>query len=237
VTIGHLLGRVDEAPLLRAQSNLSVNFRPDEVDGTWHHDRQRWPLGDEGPGPPEPDGLWETACRLVEAYEMSDPSTIRAVYASASPLPGRDLLLEGRFLLLRFYMGVRVTDVIDEQRGYKRVWGWAYETLEGHVERGRMSYEVVKDEESGRVDLVITAHSQGAPSLGPVTTLGWALFGRRTQLRFYRRCGQRLGRLARERRGSKRPVPERRTVDGLVLAPSDAVRHRRRLTIRRHQPG
>ena len=237
MTAAHLLDRVDPAPVLAAQRSRRVNFSPDEVDDTWHHDQQRSLLGQEEPGPPEPDGLWETACRLVAAYEMSDPGRIRAVYDPRRPLPGRDLLLEGRFLVLRFYMGVRVTDVIDEQRGNQRVWGWAYETLEGHVERGRMSYEVVKDEESGRIDLVIKAYSQGAPSLGPITTVGWALFGRRTQLRFYRRCGRRLGRMARERRGSRCPVPDRRTVDGLVLAPSDAGRHRRRLTIRRHQPG
>jgi uncharacterized protein (UPF0548 family) len=237
VTAVHLFDRIDPAPVLEAQRSRHVNFERDEIDDTWHHDQQRSPLGWESPGDPVPDGVWETACRLVAAYEMSDPETIRAVYDPRTPLAGRDLLLEGRFLVLRFYMGVRITDVIDEHRAGERVWGWAYETLEGHVERGRMTYEVVKDEASGRVDLLIRASSEGAPTLGPVIRLGWALFGRRTQLRFYRECGRRLGRLAQARRGVRDPVPERRTVEGLVLAPSDAARPRRRLTIRRHQPG
>lgn len=233
-----LLDRVDPAPVLAAQHRREVNFRREQVDDTWNHDLQRSPLGDEAPGEPEPDGVWETACRLVAAYEMADPALIRAVYDGAAPLRGRDLLLEGRFLLLRFYMGVRITEVIDEERGAERVWGWAYETLEGHLERGRMSYEVVKHRDTGRVELVITAYSQGAPTLGPVTGLGWRLFGRRTQLRFYRTCGRRLARLVRERLGAPDPVAERRTVEGLVLAPSDAAPGaRRRLSIRRHQPG
>jgi uncharacterized protein (UPF0548 family) len=233
-----LLDRIDPAPVLAAQRRRRVNFDPRQVDDGWNHDLQRAALGDEPPGPPEPDGVWETACRLVAAYEMADPGLIRAVYDARAPLQGRDLLLEGRFLLLRFYMGVRITDVIDEQRGTERVWGWAYETLEGHLERGRMSYEVVKHQDSGRVELVITAYSKGAPTLGPVTALGWRLFGRRTQLRFYRTCGTRLARLAHERLGQRDPVPERRTVDGLVLAPSDAdPGARRQVSIRRHQPG
>jgi hypothetical protein len=135
-------------------------------------------------------------------------------------------------------MGVRITEVIDEQHGAEQVWGWAYETLEGHVERGRMSYEVVKHRDTGRVELVIKAYSEGAPTLGPVTALGWLLFGRRTQLRFYRRCAQRLRRLAMERQGVADPVPRRRTADGLVLAPSDAPDARHvRATIRRAHPG
>jgi uncharacterized protein (UPF0548 family) len=237
VTAAHLLDRVDPVPVLRAQRSRRVSFSPDEVDDTWHHDQQRSRLGQEQPGEPEPDGVWETACRLVAAYEMSDPGTIRAVYDPGTPLAGRDLLLEGRFLMLRFYMGVRITDVIDERRDGERVWGWAYETLEGHVERGRMSYEVVKDEASGRVDLLIRAWSRGAPTLGPLTRLGWVLFGRRTQLRFYRECGNRLRQQVQQHRGTHDPVPPRRTVEGLVLAPSDAARPRGRLTIRHHQPG
>jgi uncharacterized protein (UPF0548 family) len=237
VTITTLLDRIDPGPVLQAQRGRRVNFTRDEVDDTWHHDEERTRIGEETPGPPEPDGLWETACRLVEAYEQADPRTIRAVYDPDTPLEGRDLLLEGRFLVLRFYMGVRITDVIDQRQDGMRVWGWVYETLEGHLERGRMSYEVIKDEPTGSVDILVRSYSEGAPTLGPVTGLGWKLFGRRTQVRFHRECGRRIARLAQQRRGSHSPVPARRTVEGLVLAPSDAAPARRSLSIRRHQPG
>lgn len=232
-----LLDRLDPAPVLAEQRARKVNFDPAEVDETWHHDEQRASLGREAPGPPEPDGIWQTACRLVAAYEQADPTRIRAVYDPDVPLHGRDMLLEGRFLVLRFYMGVRVTDVIDEQRDGDRLWGWAYDTLEGHLERGRMSYEVVKHEETGEVELVIKAYSEGAPTLGPFTTLGWKVFGRPSQLHFYRACGERLARQVREHVGEHDPVPQCRVVEGLVLAPSDAAhRPHHRLAIRRHHP-
>jgi uncharacterized protein (UPF0548 family) len=239
VSPGRLLDRVDAGAVLRGLRRAQVNFDADEVDPAgWHIDTCRSALPAEAPGPPERDGPWETACRLLEAYEFSDPDLIRAVYAEGEPLLGRDMLLEGRFWMLRFSMGVRVTAVVDEERPPdERVWGWAYETLEGHIERGRMSYEVVKHQDTGEVELVIVAHSQGAPTLGPFTTLGWKLFGRRRQLRFYRECGVRLAAGVRERRGDPAPVPARSTEDGLVLAPSTARRHwSDRLAVRRHQP-
>lgn len=238
MTAVRLLDRIDPAPVLAEQRQRRVNFDATEVDDSWHHDESRARLGTEAPGEPEPNGVWQTACRLVAAYEMADPLLIRAVYDPSAPLHGRDMLLEGRFVVLRFYMGVRITDVTDERRDDTKVWGWAYETLEGHLERGRMSYEVVKDESSGDVDLVITAYSKGSPSLGPVTRLGWKLFGRQAQVRFYRECGRRLARQVHERLGQDDPVPERRTLHGLVLAPADAApRPHHRLSVRRHQPG
>ena len=76
-----------------------------------HHD-----LGTERPGDPEADGCWETACQLVRDYQFAAPEIIRAVYRPSAALLGRDMLLEGRFLGLRFLMGVRVTEVVDTRR-------------------------------------------------------------------------------------------------------------------------
>jgi hypothetical protein len=146
------------------------------------------------------------------------------------------MLLEGRFLGLRFLMGVRVTEVVDTDRrhGDERVWGWAYDTLQGHLERGRMIYEVVKHRPSGRVEFVLRGRSQRA-DLGPVLRLGWSVFGRRTQLRFYRRCGEQLARLVSEA-GTAPPTPQS---DGdLVLAPSGVRAHPLEfLTATHHEPG
>ncbi|MDF1606080.1 DUF1990 family protein [Nocardioides sp. YIM 152315] len=237
---GAFFDRIDPAVGLESIASSEVNYGGGEVDpGSWQHDVLRADLPSEGPGEPEPRGYWETACRLVEAYEFADPRLIRAVYREGSPLHGRDMLLEGRYAFQRFYFGVRVTDVIDEQRGDGlRVWGWAYETLRGHLERGRMSYEVVKHQDTGAVELVIRAVSQGAPTLGPLTRLGWATFGTHVQHRFYRACGERLRILTTERHGRPDPVGVRRTADGLVLAPSDAIsRWWDRFAVRRHEPG
>jgi hypothetical protein len=48
------------------------------------------------------------------------------------------MLLKARFHGMHFYCGVRVTEVVDKTRKKDdRLWGWAYETLQGHLEHGR----------------------------------------------------------------------------------------------------
>jgi len=236
---GHWFGWGDARALLDDLRDRGVNYRPDEPNvGSWHHDTHRTDLVAERPGPPEAGGSWEIACRLVERYEAAEPAIIRGVYRADAPLCGRDILLEGRFHGLHFHMGVRVTDVVHETRDDSRVWGWSYETLEGHLERGRMTYEVLKHTDSGRVEFLIRAISQRAPTLGPIIGLGWRVFGRRTQLRFYRACGQRMARKVAEIRDGRTPMPDPVVVDGLVHAPSDARPQRRdRLAKRQEHPG
>jgi uncharacterized protein (UPF0548 family) len=67
-----------------------------------------------------------------------------------------------------------------------RVWGWYYRTLRGHLERGQMSYEVWKWLDTGAVEFRIAAVSQRAPVRNPLVRVGFALLGRREQLKFYR---------------------------------------------------
>jgi hypothetical protein len=131
-----------------------------------------------------------------------------------------------------------VTEVVDTDRadGDERVWGWAYDTLQGHLERGRMIYEVVKHRPSGRVEFVLRGRSQRA-DLGPVLRLGWSVFGRRTQLRFYRRCGEQMARLVSAATAGS-PAPEPRADGDLVLAPSGVRPHPLEfLTATRAEPG
>jgi len=237
---GHWFGWGDPAALLDDLAGRKVNFGPEELDcGEWHRDTRRTPLPAEQPGDPEPHGSWETARRLVEAYEAAEPRIIRGVYRAGASLCGRDMLLEGRFHGLHFHMGVRVTEVLDETRdGQDRVWGWTYETLEGHLERGRMTYEVVKHTDTGAVEFVTRGVSQRSPALGPVVGLGWRLFGRRTQLRFYDGCGARMRRIVGDVVAGRAPLPTPVVVAGLVHAPSDAQPLRRdRLAVRRTNPG
>lgn len=221
-----LLGHRGHLAALDRLRGRPVNFREDELGGAgWHHDEVRHDLGGERPGDPEPGGRWEIACRLVREYEFAAPEIIRAVYRRSAPLQGRDMVLEGRFLGLRFLMGVRVTEVIDTERAGadERVWGWSYDTLQGHLERGRMTYEVVKHRPTGRVEFVLKGRSQRA-DLGPVLRLGWAMFGRATQLRFYRRCGEQLAHLVAEAAAGS-PPPEPRRDGDVVLAPSGVRPH------------
>jgi uncharacterized protein (UPF0548 family) len=243
-----LLGSVDVAAALGELSSRHVNYdaadapRPGRPQGHWHVDAGSTALGREPPGPPAPGGLWQNACTLVRGYEFTDPRVVRAVYRRDSELLGRDMLLEGRFLWLRFYLGVRVTAVTDVTRDTgaqaERVWGWSYQTLEGHLEQGRLSYEVTKNLASGDVRFRVSGYSRRAPIASPVIRWGFRIFGRRTQVRFYQSVQRRLRDLVQAaERGEPLPEPMVRA-DGLALAPSGATPHPlERLARASHHPG
>lgn len=190
--------------VLRAYDDLhtrDVNFVPlswerATADPAWQVDRSVTPLPGEAPGPPQPGGSFEVARHLLESYAMADPALVRAVYDAAAPLDGRDVLLVGRFFGLRFPMGARIGGVVDELGERDGVpvhrFAWHYRTLEGHLERGQMNYEVVKYLEDGRVEFRIAAYSQRATISNPLVRAGFVLFGRWAQKRFYARACQRM---------------------------------------------
>jgi uncharacterized protein (UPF0548 family) len=233
-----LLSQVDEGAALDRLAGLRVNYdqarAPEEGDwssfaGHWHVDSGATVIGKEEPGPPETGGPWETACRLVGQYEFADARILRAVYRQGGELLGRNMLLEGRFFGLRFYLGVRVTGVTDEERdsqdGPERVWGWCYQTLEGHIEQGRLSYEVIKNLATGRVTFRVAGYSRRAPIPNPIVRWGFMVFGRWTQQRFYRNIQLRMTALVgAAQRGQPLPAPQVRP-DGIVLAPSGTRPH------------
>lgn len=131
-----------------------------------------------------------------------------------------------------------MTEVVDTHRGQRGVWGWGYQTLAGHLEQGRLAYEVVKDLHTGEVELVLRAYSRRAPIANPVLRLGFEVFGRATQLRFYAEVGRRLRDAVQAiLHGAPAPVPAR-TPEGLVVAPSGvAVHPLEQLSITTHHPG
>jgi uncharacterized protein (UPF0548 family) len=134
-----------------------------------------------------PDGSFAVAARLVREYAMADPALVRAQYDRDAPLLGRVMTLQLRFhRLLSVKARVKVTHVWDEDGRF----GFEYATLPGHVEMGRMDYQVRED--SGRVEFRLHAHSR-ASGEGPWwVRIGFRLFGRRGQLRFYARCCERM---------------------------------------------
>ena len=202
----HATGRVSPRAqrALDQLHDLAYNFEvdaqePRTVEHGWRLDAYCQPLPQEPPGPPVPNGPWETCRRLVEGYEFADPAIVRAVYYRDAPLAEREMLLEARFYGLRFHLGLRIGGTIDEEAAVDgrpiRRWGWNYRTLQGHLEAGQMDYEARKWLDTGEVEFRIDAFSKPAHIANPIVRLGFRIFGRWMQRRFARKALARMQRL------------------------------------------
>ena len=190
--------------------DVPLNFDLDAVDVEdatqgWTLDDWCQPLPDEPPGEPVPGGPYEVAAGLLQDYAFADPRIVRAVYRADVPLAERDMVLEARFYGLRFLLGLRVGDVVDETttvdgRPVQR-WGWNYRTLKGHLETGQMDFQVWKWVDSGEVEFRVNAYSRRARITNPIIWLGMTVFGRWMQVRFARNALSRMDELVRARLG------------------------------------
>jgi uncharacterized protein (UPF0548 family) len=201
------------------------SFQALSEGGPWHVDDYCRELPAEPPGPPVSGGSFLIAQRLMSDYEFADPALVRALYDPNEPLQGRNMLLEIRFWMLRFRVGVRIDELYDKTKKIGgrqiRVWGWAYRTLEGHLERGQMDYEIWKWEDTGQVEFRIHAVSDVAEIRNPFVYLGFRLLGRRQQIRFARACGERMVRFTTailERGEAAGPTPT--MTGGLAESPT-----------------
>ncbi len=194
--------------VLTTLKDRPINFEDESLeeaspDDGWVVDDHCTSLGQEPVGPPSDGGPFAIARGLVRDYEFADPALIRAIYDPSEPLANRSMLLEGRFLGLRFLLGVRVVRIVDdvvERNGcFVRRWGWSYRTLKGHLETGQMDFEVVKWLDTGEVEFRIHAVSRPARIPNPVVRAGFRLLGRRLQLRFARVAGERMRHLVEAR--------------------------------------
>jgi uncharacterized protein (UPF0548 family) len=188
------------ASLAGRQSNFDAEASDTAGGGEgWRVDDLVEPLPGEASGPPVEGGSWEVARKIMDSYQLADPDVVSAYYDEAAPLAGRDMLLHISFKGLPLWVGVRVGGVYEEAREVEgrevRVFGWSYDTLEGHFEEGRMHYELWKWLDRGEVEFHLQAVSRPARA-GPLPTrLGFKLLGRTQQLRFYRQICRRMRRL------------------------------------------
>jgi uncharacterized protein (UPF0548 family) len=185
-----------------------LNFDPARQDdytpeNGWRRDDVRQALPRESPGDPVPGQSWDTARLIARNYDFAEPSIVTGVFDSNEPLENRTMLLILHFHRLKVHVGVRVGDVYDDDRDLSgrrgRVFGWNYRTLEGHVERGQMDWQVWKFPDTGEVLFRINSYSQPAGRGNPLLRLGFHLIGRREQLRFLERTSERMSQLTAER--------------------------------------
>ncbi len=173
---------------------LSFNERYDQMtpERGWNQYHSEAVIARERPGAPVPDGAFERACELINDYAFSDPKIVTAHFAPKSILLNRPLLLEIQVLRIHFISGVRITKVRSERGRHKSVYGFRYDTLEGHLECGAEWFLLTKHHDTGEVWFRIEA----AWKRGQLPTwwaeLGFPLFVRPYQRRWHRRAYLRM---------------------------------------------
>lgn len=166
----------------------------------WASRLSRSEVAREAPGPPGP--VFDRLAKAVEGYEFSDPAIVRGYYRQDGQLLGRRMLLELRTLGFRFLCPVVVSRIRRESESRRTVFGFRYDTLQGHVEDGAEWFLLTKDHPTGRILFSIDARWRTGALPTWWMRLGFPVLAPRSQRLWHRRAHRRLRALAPD------PVPE-----------------------------
>lgn len=183
---------------LLALEGLERNFAPSEpktAERGWRSHVSETTVARERPGPPEPSGPFERARSAVAGYAFSDPAIVSARFDPTAPLEGRRMLLELKALGFRFLAGTVVSAVRQETTSTETVFGYRYDTLRGHIERGWEWFVLSKVHATGEVRFRINADWQPGEFPNRWSRIGFLLVGLRYQRRWVRRAHARLKRM------------------------------------------
>lgn len=193
-----LRGWSDEELRVRLDRLASAkrNFpeHPDSLraDDVWRYYRSQSQVGLEQPGPPAPAGPFRRMVPAIAAYRFSDPKIVKGHYDPNAPLLGRRMLLELKPLFLRYLCGAIVGAIREHADDERTIWGYRYETLEGHVETGAEWFLLEKSHRTGVITFGIEAHWKPGQFPNWWSYLGFKLLAPRYQRRWHRNAQRRL---------------------------------------------
>jgi uncharacterized protein (UPF0548 family) len=179
-------------------------------DSSWHHYYSEAIVGREAPGLPEAGGAFERARALVASYAFSDPSIVRGHFDPSLELLGRPMLLELKVMGLRFLCGVVVRATRHDSFEDRSVFGFRYDTLQGHLEAGAEWFLLTKEHKTGDVVFRIQAAWREGDLPNWWTRVGFHTFSRPYQRAWHRLAYVRL-RAAIHSRGLP-PLPRARAM-------------------------
>lgn len=194
------VGRGWSEPELRERlarlPGLKRNFRGTHedhlADPDWETHGSRSVLGHAPPGPPQPGGPFALGCEALRRYAFSDPGIVESHFDPRAPLAERRMLLELKVSVLHYLCGVAVGAVVDEGSHGETRFGFRYDTLEGHIERGSEWFVLSVDHPSGALTFEIEATWRTGDFPNWWSRLGFHLVGRRMQRQWHTRAHARM---------------------------------------------
>ena len=138
---------------------------------------------------------FDQAARAVVNYRFSDPRIVRAYFDPAAPLLGRRMLLDVQALGLHYLCPVVVNAVRDEEQDDGRVFGFRYDTLEGHIETG-VEWFLLRKAPTGEIHFRIDAIWRRGQLPNWWSRIGFTLLVKRYQREWHRRAQRRMAAFA-----------------------------------------
>ena len=176
---------------LERLTSVPVNFTgtEDELTGQrgWNHYHSEAVIVTQSD-----DTSFQRACVALANYQFSNPRIVVAHFDPKGSLLGRRILLEIRVLGLRYLCPVLVTNVRDDASAY----GFRYDTLEGHLERGLEWFLLTRDA-NGAIRFRIEARWQPGDMPNWWSRAGFSMLSGYFQRRWHRRAHNLLSLLAR----------------------------------------
>lgn len=180
------------AERLRRLADAPRNFdAADEamtIENGWRHYHSEAVIARES----DREAAFERASNALAHYRFSDPGIVTAHFDPDTPLHNRRFLLEVKVLGLRYLCPTVVTRLRDDDSTY----GFRYDTLAGHIERG-IEWFLLTRNEAGDIRFRIEAHWKDGELPNWWSRLGFRLLAERYQRRWHRQAHQRLALFAR----------------------------------------
>lgn len=188
-----------------------VNFRASQSDMTaadgWNRYYSEAVIGREPPGPPLAEGPFRRAEVAVASYQFSDPTIVVGHFDAEQRLLGRRMLLEMKAIrVLHYLAGVVIAAVRFEEQDGQYVFGFRYDTLEGHIERGSEWFLLTKDVTTGEIRFRIEASWLPGQFPNWWSRVGFKVLGPRYQRSWHHEAHRRLYEIARGGEAPTAPV-------------------------------
>ena len=191
-----------------------LNFTAVEEEMTgeagWHHYYSEAVIARE----PDGDDRFTRASVALANYQFSDPAIVLAHFDPDTPLLHRRILLEIQVFGLHYLCPALVNQVRQEQN----VFGFRYDTVEGHIERGLEWFLLTKND-AGEIRFRIEARWRRGEFPNWWSRVGFIVLSGYYQRKWHRRAHRRLSLLAHYG-STRRPRPDaagltRQGIDGL----------------------
>jgi uncharacterized protein (UPF0548 family) len=173
---------------LDAAMSLERNFPglvEQEMTGEagWHHYHSESLIAIEN----DRQERFARARQALASYQFSDPSIVVAHFDPKTPLLLRRMLLEIKIWGLRYLCPALVTQVREE----RAVYGFRYDTLEGHIERG-VEWFLLTRNKRGEIRFRIEARWQQGDLPNWWSRIGFFFVSDHYQRRWHRAAHQRM---------------------------------------------